>query len=243
MKAFSAQQNLSYESIIFGEPTENKLIAGHKGILSFTVEAFGKDAHSGYPWLGKNAIEMLIPALAAVRDMRLPSSELLGPSTLNIGTVQGGVAGNVVPAHASFNTAVRIGGGTADGAKIMIFRRLMQVDHRLKITFQGNGYGPIECDTDIPGFETGTVNYGTDVPNLEGQHKRYLYGPGSILTAHSDHEFIKAEDMVEAVEGYKRLVLGALGKEVDAHVEGEVTLTEGKPRKLGNEIGGKSALR
>ena len=25
------------------------------------------------------------------------------------------------------------------------------------------------------------VNYGTDIPNLQGHHKRYLYGPGSIL--------------------------------------------------------------
>ena len=58
-----------------------------------------------------------------------------------------------------------------------------------------------------------TVNYGTDIPNLLGNHKRYLYGPGSILVAHSDHEHLTFEDLEEAVKGYKRLVLGTLEKQ------------------------------
>lgn len=48
------------------------------------------------------------------------------------------------------------------------------------------------------------------IPNLKGKHKRYLYGPGSILVAHSDHEHLKASDLSTAVEGYKRLVRTAL---------------------------------
>ena len=55
-----------------------------------------------------------------------------------------------------------------------------------------------------------TVNYGTDIPNLKGDHKRYLYGPGSILLAHSDHEHLTVEDLEAAVEGYKRLIEAAL---------------------------------
>ena len=65
-------------------------------------------------------------------------------------------------------------------------------------------------DSDVEGFETISVNYGTDIPNLKGKHKRYLYGPGSILVAHSDHEHLKASDLLAAVEGYKRLVRSAL---------------------------------
>lgn len=55
-----------------------------------------------------------------------------------------------------------------------------------------------------------TVNYGTDIPNLLGDHKRYLYGPGSILVAHSDHEHLTVGNLTEAVEGYKRIVRHAL---------------------------------
>ena len=55
-----------------------------------------------------------------------------------------------------------------------------------------------------------TVNYGTDIPNLKGDHKRFLYGPGSILLAHSDHEHLTAGDLEEAVKGYKKLIKAAL---------------------------------
>ena len=65
-------------------------------------------------------------------------------------------------------------------------------------------------DSDVAGFESITVNYGTDIPNLKGTHKRYLYGPGTILVAHSDHEHLKAKALLAAVEGYKRLVRYAL---------------------------------
>ena len=65
-------------------------------------------------------------------------------------------------------------------------------------------------DSDVEGFETISVNYGTDIPNLKGKHKRYLYGPGSILDAHSDHEHLKASELLAAVEGYKRLVRSVL---------------------------------
>jgi acetylornithine deacetylase len=54
------------------------------------------------------------------------------------------------------------------------------------------------------------MNYGTDIPSLKGKHKRYLYGPGSILTAHSDHEFVKISDLEKAVDGYKALILESL---------------------------------
>ena len=70
--------------------------------------------------------------------------------------------------------------------------------------------GPIHIDSDVEGFETIVVNYGTDIPNLQGSHKRYLYGPGSILLAHSDHEHLNASHLLAAVEGYKRLVRSAL---------------------------------
>jgi hypothetical protein len=60
------------------------------------------------------------------------------------------------------------------------------------------------------GFETTPVSYGTDIPRLHGDHKRYLYGPGSILVAHSDHEHLAIQDLLDAVKGYKTLVREAL---------------------------------
>lgn len=56
------------------------------------------------------------------------------------------------------------------------------------------------------------MNYGTDITNLYGDHKRYLYGPGDILVAHSDHEHLKIADMETAVEGYRTLIKASLKK-------------------------------
>lgn len=54
------------------------------------------------------------------------------------------------------------------------------------------------------------ANYGTDVPNLKGDHVSYLYGPGSILVAHGDDEGLRVRDLETAVEGYKKLIQHAL---------------------------------
>lgn len=64
----------------------------------------------------------------------------------------------------------------------------------------------------VLGFEIITLRYGTDIPHLKGNHKRYLYGPGTILEAHSSHEHLRVSDLANAVEGYRRLILGCLRK-------------------------------
>ncbi|KAI4192175.1 MAG: hypothetical protein LQ350_008693 [Teloschistes chrysophthalmus] len=210
MRAFSASPHPAYSSVIFGEPTELKLVAGHKGNIAFTVSAKGKSAHSGYPWLGKNANSMLIPALLALDNLQLPFSDKYGDSTLNIGKMVGGEASNVIPASAHADIQVRVAAEKPEVSQRLIVNAVKEVDEDLEVDFWSKGYGPVEIDHDVAGFETQTVNFGTDIPWLDGDHKRYLYGPGSILDAHSDHEHVSVEDLEEAVEGYKRLVLAAI---------------------------------
>ncbi|KAI9720930.1 MAG: hypothetical protein M1828_005500 [Chrysothrix sp. TS-e1954] len=214
--------NQTWESVIFGEPTEGKLASGHKGILGLELNTKGKSGHSGYPWLGVSANTIMIRALAAIEDLKgkLPSSEKYGNTTVNIGRIDGGVAGNVIPEEATANIALRIADGTPDVAKMQIMRAIYQAtkdelhgdgNWNLKTTIAG--YPPIDLDTDIDGFgEPITVNYGTDVYNLKGSHKRYLYGPGAILVAHSDHEHVAVKDLETAVTGYKKLVMAALSR-------------------------------
>lgn len=163
---------------------------------------------------------MIIPALQILdrlgdipeEDGGLPSSKKYGNTTVNLGLLQGGVAANVVPEEAVIRFACRLAGGTSDGAKKTIEHALKDLGKGYEITFT-QGYGPVGIDADIKGFDTITVNYGTDIPNLnigrEGV-KRYLYGPGSILVAHSDHEALTVGDLEEAVEGYKKLILHSL---------------------------------
>ncbi|KFY33354.1 hypothetical protein V494_07698 [Pseudogymnoascus sp. VKM F-4513 (FW-928)] len=201
---------LSWETVIFGEPTELKLASGHKGIMKFRLDAHGKGGHSGYPEVGRNAIEMLIPALAALANVDWPRSERFGNTTYNIGRIEGGVADNVIAADAYARVSVRIADGDPEVLKGTISDALLAVAPDVKITWAPGGYGPVPINHDVEGFESMVVNYGTDILHLDGDHKRYLYGPGSILLAHSDHEHLKISDLEEAVEGYKKLLLASL---------------------------------
>lgn len=62
----------------------------------------------------------------------------------------------------------------------------------------------------LAGFDTIVANYGTDIPYLEGNHTRYLYGPGTILVAHGDNEALTVGDLEDAVEGFQKLILHSL---------------------------------
>lgn len=209
----------SYKAVIFGEPTELKLATGHKGILMVTIKAHGKAAHSGYPWLGRSANSMITPALMVMDALGnipeseggLPASEKYGNSTVNIGKMQGGLAANVVAEYAEAECAMRLAGGTIEHIREIVSIAIKSADEKLDFEFS-QGYGPVEMDGGVEGFEEITVNYGTDVPNLKVEDgvKRYLYGPGSILVAHGKDEGLTVGDLENAVEGYKKLVLHAL---------------------------------
>lgn len=55
------------------------------------------------------------------------------------------------------------------------------------------------------------VAFGTDIPRLRGDHKKYLYGPGSILDAHGKNEQVRIPDLIRCVQVYKHLVKMCLG--------------------------------
>ena len=93
--------------IINGEPTENKLVIGTKGMLRVDIRAEGKMAHSGYPHLGESAVEKLLDILADLRKLPLPQDPLLGASTLNVGVISGGRAANVIPDEAGAQVVIR----------------------------------------------------------------------------------------------------------------------------------------
>lgn len=198
-----------------------KLASGHKGILSLTINAKGKAGHSGYPWLALSANSLLIEALSTILKLEpsLPHSEKYGSTTVNVGKISGGVAANVIAETASASIAIRLAAGEPIDTKKAILNALQPIiekasdgDGKLEVVWGNEGYGPIDIDHDIKGFDVLTFSYGTDVPHLKGTHRRYLYGPGTILVAHSDHENIEISDLEAAVDGYEKIILAVLEK-------------------------------
>ena len=146
-----------FHAAIFGEPTEGRLACGHKGFLGCEVTARGRAGHSGYPWLGKSATEVLMRALVKVLDTDLGSSERFGKTTINVGHIEGGVAANVIPEKATANLALRIAIGPQDeGAKIVkerLWKVLQSVDEEAFEMKCHNGYGAIDCACDVDGMD------------------------------------------------------------------------------------------
>lgn len=77
--------NLLWEAVIFGEPTEGKLVVGHKGHFVFELISEGVLAHSGYPQRGRSAISVMGAIVVALKRTTYPSSDIIGPSTFHYG--------------------------------------------------------------------------------------------------------------------------------------------------------------
>ncbi|ETN44796.1 uncharacterized protein HMPREF1541_09671 [Cyphellophora europaea CBS 101466] len=194
---------LTWEAIVFGEPTESKLATGHKGHFVFELFVQGKSAHSGYPEMGKSANGSLVEVLKELSCLQYPASDLLGPSTFHCGKMHGGVAYNVIAAESYALCGVRV---AADLPRIEGMVGDVVGRYPNVVLTKSFSYSETLLDHNVEGLDTIAVSFGTDVPRLKGSHKSYLYGPGSILHAHGENEQVKVSDLIESIAVYKQLL-------------------------------------
>jgi acetylornithine deacetylase len=211
--ARAANRTVRANHLIVGEPTRNLLARGHKGVLSARIEARGTAAHSAYPERGESAIHLLLDALERIRAAELGSHPLLGPATVNVGRIGGGVARNVLAPEAWAELVFRLvgppeateqriascleaaGGGPAQ-------RRLsLEVMTRMSPTFTSG----------MEGFPETVVAFGTDIPFLRDVGNPFLIGPGDILDAHTEGEKVSRLELMSGAAIYERMVRTLLG--------------------------------
>ncbi len=186
--------------LINGEPTENRLALGSKGALRYEITTRGKLAHSAYPELGYSAIHTLLDILNDIRGIALPADALLGRSTLNIGTIEGGRAPNVVADLAKAEIMFRTVG---DPAKI---REAVAAAAAGRAEAVEVFYTPALQLEKLDGLPTTVVAFTTDIPSFEGTWGQpFLIGPGSIHLAHTAEERIPKKELSEAVDIYARM--------------------------------------
>jgi acetylornithine deacetylase len=194
--------------LVNGEPTEGRIMLAHKGVLGVTISTEGKACHSGYPELGDDANLKLINVLKKLSETRWPVSSNLGKTTLNIGQIKAGVAGNIISPRAEANLAFRT---VADNQELLqMVREVVGDAAKIKVTYSA----PAVNMADVPGLPSGVAAYCTDVPNFAPLGaKAILYGPGNIHFAHTDYESISASDIEDARKGY-RLIFHHLKNEL-----------------------------
>jgi len=197
----AAREGRGSRYIVNGEPTGNRLALGSKGALRYEVVATGRMAHSAYPELGDSAIHKLVDALAAIRRIPLPADPVLGPSTLNIGTLAGGRAPNVVADEARADIMVRLVGDSAEIKNALAAAVAGRAELREVIEIPAVRLGG------IPGIETSVVAFTTDIPAFGGAWgEPFLIGPGCIHVAHTSEERVPKAQLVEAVSIYQHIV-------------------------------------
>lgn len=182
--------------LINGEPTDNRLALASKGALRVELRAKGRMAHSAYPELGESAINKLIEALHDVLAMSLPVEPEIGPSTLNIGLIEGGRAPNVIADKAEAHILIRLVGPSEEIRENI----LKTVGNRADVTFSLDlPFVRMRRVGDLP---TMVAKFTTDIPSLTEWGEPFLLGPGSIHVAHTPDEKIAKKELLEAVDLY-----------------------------------------
>jgi acetylornithine deacetylase len=193
--------------MINGEPTENRLALGHKGSLYIKLTAKGRAAHSAYPEEGDSAIDRMFGVIEAIRKIPLPVDEVLGPGTLNVGTIKGGVRPNVIPEHCEAELLFRTVRDTTELRKA-VTAAAKGVTAAFGVELPSIRLRP------LPGFETLLVRFGTDLPFLTSWGEGFLMGPGSIKVAHTVDEKVEKQELLNGAKLYERLASGLLAGEI-----------------------------
>jgi acetylornithine deacetylase len=207
--------------VIIGEPTSLRVVRMHKGMIRLQLSFRGKAAHSGYPHLGRNAIEpaaRAIVALAGLRDEmereRPPHGEHFPEvpyAALNVGVIAGGSAANVIPDQCTVQIAIRL--LPEMGAAAMNERVLATVGEALpgepfELTLISESPAMM-LDEQAPLHRelcgmvgqrgTETVAFATDAGWLQTVGLRCaIFGPGSIEVAHRPNEFLPIAEFIRA---------------------------------------------
>jgi acetylornithine deacetylase len=181
--------------LVNGEPTTSLLGSAHRGVLRIKAIATGRAAHSSLPELGESAIDKLIDALVDLRAQPLPEDPLLGKTYYTIGLISGGVAPNVIPAHAEAEAMFRtVGPLSALEPALAALKKRVSVETILEV--------PAVRLTLVDGFKTASFPFTTDIPFLDGWGDPILFGPGSILQAHTADEHVEIGELHRAVDSY-----------------------------------------
>ncbi|MGD2133082.1 MAG: acetylornithine deacetylase [Maricaulaceae bacterium] len=211
------------EAVIVGEPTEMKVVTGHKGLHSFRVELTGKEAHSSLVREGACASTYAIPLMmslheeAAAMEAAAPPDSPFDPpfGTLTVGRMGGGEAVNILTGRAWFEFLIRPAPWDDSNAlearlrekaaEVETHMRRYAPEAKVEVITRSNA-PPLKPETDgaaeqlaraITGDnQTRVVSFGTEAGQFQGAGlSTVVCGPGSIAQAHQPNEFIEVSQL------------------------------------------------
>ncbi len=191
--------DLRPERIVLCEPTDNRVVRAQKGMVKLTLTTEGVAGHSAYPDQGHSAVHDLLDALADLRRHEWPVDEVLGPTTMNVGVIEGGVAANVFAARARAEVMIR---AVSDSDALVRTIHELVGDRAVVEVPAANDPVFFDPPEDV---DTCLAAFNTDATYLQELGPVWLVGPGDIEVAHSVDEHITLASMQAGVDLYERL--------------------------------------
>lgn len=218
---------------IVGEPTEMKVVTGHKGLYSVRVEVTGREAHSSRVEDGACAVTHAIPLMHFLHEQAArwrdaaPDTSPFDPAygTITVGQVGGGTATNILAREAWFESLMRPAPwDDAHGVGRELRERAAAVEAEMRRhapgasvrVHQRSDVPPLRPDADSPAERlarqltgdnaTRTVSFGSEAGQF--QHAgipTVVCGPGSITQAHQPDEFIAIDQLQACLDFMARL--------------------------------------
>jgi acetylornithine deacetylase len=214
-------RSLGLKGIIVAEPTSLAPVRGHRSHIAFTATAHGVQAHSS-TGKGDNANWKLLPFLAEMRkvfdrlrsDPSLQDADYEPPfSDFNLILDNHGTALNVTVARATAHIKFRYSAKVNPGPVLDAVRGAAKAAG-LELSEQHEGRPP-ELPADHPlvalgvaltGQAARTEPYGTDASELQALAPCLVLGPGDVGTAHTPHECVGVQELLDAVPLFGRVL-------------------------------------
>jgi len=216
--------------VVVGEPTSLHPARAGKGYCLAEITVFGEEAHSAHPQKGRSAIYRGARVITAIEEyssvLAEEQNQFFSPSftTLNIGTIQGGTAKNIVPGQCKFQLEWRpIPGQSVDAMPIAVMKiidtlRSVDPDFRcdLKVIRQQAGFESaadsqlVRSVEALTGRAATTIPFGSEASLLASVAEEVIvFGPGDMQTAHSSRECVLLTELDEAVCCLRTLMTSA----------------------------------
>lgn len=223
------------DAAVIGEPTGLDVVVAHKGAVRWKMVTTGSSAHSSNPEKGCNAIVKMASVIRALEERLIPQLEerrhpLLGPATLCVGRIEGGLQVNMVPDRCTIELDWRIlPGETWDTARKELEVALAPAraeDAELQVVIEEpyQTFAGMETPPDAPIVRLAReavrrvdgqhpvrgIAYGTDGAELSPAGiPCVVLGPGDVAQAHTSSEYVEVQQVVKAAAIYREIMLSS----------------------------------
>jgi acetylornithine deacetylase len=213
--------------VIVGEPTSLRAARAGKGYCLARVTIYGREAHSALPEQGISAIYGAAHLISAVeelgRQLATERHDFFEPAftTLNVGTIEGGSAKNIIPGRVELLIEWRpIPGLSAERIPTAI-RSMLE---RLQAQYPGM-YGSLAVLRQQSGFESAansplvrslervtgqpatSIAFGSEASAWSAiAEDVVVFGPGDMRSAHSDRECVSVDELATAVDAFRSMM-------------------------------------